>query len=290
MISFRYHIVTITAVFLALALGFVLGAAIRPTEQAVRTSLNDLRSDRDQKRAQIVDLRGQLQQANDIGKNLSTRVIRGALVGRQVVYVDDGTDNSWQGRVRKAMADATANDVGTLTLTDKWTEAGATSELRRIALDAGIEGASSDAAENVMRVVGEQFGKPPGARLVAELQKAGFVKVDAKTSGAWPPQGASVLTLTSGPATTPEASVIAAFATGTAKATAVLVVADNVDELGAVAILRDGATRVPARLATFDSASTDGTGAGSVLALSAAIDGRGGNFGTAPGLSYLPPI
>jgi hypothetical protein len=42
-------------------------------------------------------------------------------------------------------------------------------------------------------------------------------------------------------------------------------------------------------MTTFDSGSADPTGIGSVLALTAAIDGHGGNFGNAPGLSYLPP-
>ena len=288
MISFRYHIVTITAVFLALALGFVLGAAIRPTEQAVKSNVDRLTGEVSEKRAQIVDLRNQLQQTNGVVKNLSTRVVRGALIGRQVVYMDDGNAKSWQGRVRKAMSDATAKDVGTLTVTAKWMDPKSADDLNAIAAAGGIE-RGGDTGRAVIGALGDRLGGPEGAELVSALAKGGFLKTDAKIEGAWPPQGAVVVTLTAGLPTAEPALMAAAFARASAKVTPTLVVSGTAQDPGAVAALRDEAGGLP-RLATFDSVGVDPAGAGSVLALSAAIDGRGGDFGLATGLPFLPPV
>ncbi len=289
MISFRYHIVTITAVFLALALGFVLGAAIRPTEQAVKNNVVTLTREINDKRAEIVGLRNQMQQSDETVKNLSSRVVRGALVGRQVVYVDDGTGTPWQGRVRKAMSDATAHDVGTLRLTEKWRDPNAAADLNAVAAASGVK-STGNVGSDLMAALGQQLGTPKGAELVTALAKADLVKTDTKTQGMWPPQGAAVLTLTAGQPTTPQSTALAAFARAAARAIPVLVAAGTPANPGAVGALRNTGGGLPPRLATFDSGSTDPTGAGPVLALTAAIDARGGNFGAAPGLPYLPPI
>lgn len=288
MISFRYHIVTITAVFLALALGFLLGAAIRPTEQAVLANIDNLRSEVSDKRAEIVDLRTQVQRSNDIARNLSRRVVRGALVGRQVVYVDAGKDTPWQSGVRRAMSDATAQDVGTLTLTEKWNDPKAAAELDEVAAAERIA-SGADTGRAVMAALGGRLGRPEGARLVAALARAGFVKTGAKTQGMWPPQGTSVMVFAAGVERTAGVEVLAAFARSVARAVPTLVVAGAPDNLGAVGVLREEGG-LPPRLATFDSAASDQAGSGPVLALMAAIDGRGANFGTASGVPYLPPV
>src|SRR5205823_14963892 len=80
LISFRYHIVSLTAVFLSIGLGFVLGSAIQPTDCATRNSISRLTRELNGTRAQIADLRNQVQGSSSVVKNLSSRVIRGALV------------------------------------------------------------------------------------------------------------------------------------------------------------------------------------------------------------------
>jgi hypothetical protein len=286
LISFRYHIVSVTAVFLALGLGIVLGSAVRPTEVATKNSINRLTSQLNDARAAISDLRNQVQSSSSVVKNLSTRAIRGALAGRQVLYVDDGAESSWEGGLRKAMSDATAQEVGTVTLTGKWTDPEAAADLGAIAAAAGVKVGADGAGPAVMAALGGGLGKPNGAQLAAALTKGGYVRTDAKTPGL-APLGAGVVTFSSGPATNPQVVALAAFALGAAKAAPVLVVAGASDDLGAVGVVR-GDGGLP-RLATFDSGSSDATGVGAVLAMASAIDGHGGNFGSAPGLPYLPP-
>lgn len=287
MISFRYHIVSLTAVFLAIGLGFVLGSAIQPTNRTTRNSISRLTRELSGTRAQIADLRNQMQASSSVVKNLSTRVIRGAFAGRQVLYADDGSSGSWDGGVRKAMADATATDVGGITLTGKWTDPGAAADLVTLAASAGVKVGSQGAGPALMTAVGAQLGQPQAASLVTSLAQAGYVHTGPKTTGTWPPAGVVVVVFTSGH-DTPQDAALAAFARGAANSTPAAVIAAAPDDLGAVGVLRrDGAGN--AKLATFDSGSVDATGIGAVLALGAAIDGNGGDFGAAPGLSYLPP-
>ena len=288
MISFRYHIVSITAVFLALGLGVAFGSTVRPTSALTRSRINALTGDLNNARAEIAGLRGQVQASDAIVKNLAARVTRGALAARQVTYADDGAEGAWEGNVRGVMANATAQDAGSLVLTGNWAAgARASSDLSSIAGSAGISTSGSTPAEAVMGAVGDRLGRPDGMQLLASLVKAGYVRTAPKTPEPWPPAGGGLIVFTSGATTSLAAVGLATFAIHAAATMPVLVVGAAPDDAGAVAVLR-GIGGLPPHLATFDSGSTDATGVAAVLALSAAIEGRGGNFGTAPGLSYLP--
>jgi hypothetical protein len=287
LISFRYHIVSITAVFLALGLGVAVGSAVHPTTALTRERITRMSSDLNDARAEIAALRAQVQGSSAAIKNLATRVNRGALVGRRVLYVNDGGEGAWEGGVRRAMADATAQDVGTITLTDRWTSAEAPGELRGVAAGTGVTISGDDIGSSLMSAVGDRVGKPEGVSLIDALVKAGYLRTDSKTPAPWPPAGATVVAFTSGASDAPEAGAMAAFGAAAAKSTAVVVLGSAPNQAGAVGALRLQ-RGLPPRLATFDSGSTDFTGVAPVLALSAAIDAHGGHFGTAPGLSYLP--
>jgi len=288
LISFRYHIVSLTAVFLAIGLGFLLGSAIHPVDTGTKRSLTNFRQQLDGARAQITDLRNQVQGSSSVVKNLSARVIRGALTGRQVMFVDDGASGSWEGGVRKAAVNAGATDIGTLTLTNKWTNPNADTDLAAIAAAAAVKVGSEGAGSAVMTALGERVGRPEGAQLATELAHAGYAKLDTKGAAEWPPAGVSVIAFTSGQPV-PQAGAVSAFARGAGKTTPVAVVADGLDSLGAVEMIRGGGG-LPQHLVTFDSGSSDPNGIGPVLALQAAIEGHAGHFGNATGLSYLPPV
>jgi hypothetical protein len=87
MISFRYHLVSIVAVFLALALGVLLGTTVvnqgliddlnRRTDAAVKRvdELND----------QVRDLEGQVRTWEAFGAVAQPLLVDGQLVGRQAV-------------------------------------------------------------------------------------------------------------------------------------------------------------------------------------------------------------
>lgn len=287
MISFRYHIVSITAVFLALALGVTVGSAVHPTTALTRERITRMSSDLNNARAEIAGLRAQVSGETAIVKNLSTRVTRDALLGRQVVFVDDGAEGAWEGGVRRAMSDATATDLGAMTITDRFASPDAPNELSTIAATAGVAVDPNNVAGSVMTAAGERFGTPQGSALIDALAKAGYVRTAPKAPAPWPPHGAVVVFFTTDASDAPQAVALATFAAAAAKPTAVTVVGSSPEQAGAVGALRLR-RGLPTRLSTFDSGSIDSTGVGSVLALLAAIGSHGGHFGAAPGLSYLP--
>ncbi len=85
----------------------------------------------------------------------------------------------------------------------------------------------------------------------------------------------------------PQPGWLATLARGTAAVSPTVVVAASPEDRDAVDVLRETGDPLP-QLSTFDSGAQDGTEAGSVLALQAAIAGQGGHFGSAEGVRFFP--
>ena len=83
MIDFRYHLVSIVAVFLALAVGLVVGAtALKPkTEQFFDTRSKQEQQQINAQRAQIQSLQDQLSSDQAAAKADAPRVLDGLLAG-----------------------------------------------------------------------------------------------------------------------------------------------------------------------------------------------------------------
>jgi copper transport outer membrane protein MctB len=284
LIDFRYYIVTIIAIFLALGLGVVAGTTVldRVTVDTLRGQVDGLRDLLNDHRRQIRDLRADRDQANALVGALAPEVIDGALEGMRVVFVAAG-EEGWHARVRDVIAKAGAEDVGSITLTSKWllTSAADRDELIRTFGDRTI--AERDPSADAATQMGELLTDVDGAALLGRLDQAGFVETRPRgDAGTFPLPTAGVVVLGS------ETKVpLAAFARGAARVTGTLAVAGDVDERGPVASLRR-VEDAGGRLATFDSAADDPAGVGTVLALRAAADNSGGHFGRGRGLRYLP--
>ena len=88
MISFRYHVVTVTAVFLALAIGVVLGAG--PLRGGDETLVRQARADRDAKsglQTQVDTMQAQQRFGDDFAGTVATGLLRGTLRGHAVTVV-----------------------------------------------------------------------------------------------------------------------------------------------------------------------------------------------------------
>jgi hypothetical protein len=122
MVSFRYHLVTIVAVFLALALGILMGTTVvkqgvvdqlkQRTDRAT-TDANNLRKD-------VNDLRQQLATWNDFARAAEPLLVSGQLTGQTVVLVAaDGVELSEVNGVRNALASAGADVSAVLLATSR---------------------------------------------------------------------------------------------------------------------------------------------------------------------------
>ena len=113
MINLRYHIVSLVAVFLALALGMVVGGTVlnEGTGRAQRAFSDLLRRTSQQTQAENTDLRNQLGHYQTFGEKVLPQLAHDKLKGRSVVLID--TDRVDDG-ARTSVTDAIEAAGGTL--------------------------------------------------------------------------------------------------------------------------------------------------------------------------------
>lgn len=89
MVDFRYHLVSIIAVFLALAVGIVLGttALKGPVLDDLRDNIKRLSSEKRVLESDVGGLRGQVDAADDFAEQLAPGLVREALADQRVLLV-----------------------------------------------------------------------------------------------------------------------------------------------------------------------------------------------------------
>jgi len=109
MFDFRYHALSLSAVFLALLIGLLLGVAIGDSGLVSNTEKNlraSLRGDVREARAQAADLRRKLTERNQLDESLYPLLVENRLAGRRVGIVGLGDVNdSFIRDVRSALRD-----------------------------------------------------------------------------------------------------------------------------------------------------------------------------------------
>jgi Copper transport outer membrane protein, MctB len=126
MINFRYHIVSLTAVFLALGVGLLLGTTFLDDalEDQLRGDLEQLEKDLDRAGERNAELRHQLDafedEAGGLDEQLGVRLFDRQLLGQPVLVVAPrGIDEGLAERVTTALDQADAEVMGTWWLTDR---------------------------------------------------------------------------------------------------------------------------------------------------------------------------
>ncbi|MGH2475144.1 MAG: copper transporter, partial [Candidatus Limnocylindrales bacterium] len=126
MINFRYHLVSLTAVFLALGVGLLLGTTFLDDalEDQLKSDLEELEHDLDRAGERNAELRRQLdafdEEAGGLDEQLGARLFDGQLLGQPVLVVAPrGIDEGLVERVTTALDQADADVMGTWWLTDR---------------------------------------------------------------------------------------------------------------------------------------------------------------------------
>jgi hypothetical protein len=126
MINFRFHIVSLTAVLLALGIGLVLGTTFLDDalEEALKGQLEGLEASLDRARTRNENLQSQLdafeEEATAMESQLGERLFRGLLNGDPVLVVSTrGVQEEWVDSVLQSLSQADANVVGVWWLTDR---------------------------------------------------------------------------------------------------------------------------------------------------------------------------
>ncbi|UFU05053.1 copper transporter [Ruania halotolerans] len=163
MIDFRYHIVSIISVFLALAVGIVLGAG--PLRDYIADELSgqvdQLREEKDALRTELDDTQAALQDRSTFLTDAAPQLFDGALDGRTVVIVElPGVDPDVSGAVQARVDQAGGTVTGTVALTDAWFDPSEVAFRSGIAenLVASMNPAPADAASGD-RVLAQALGQ-----------------------------------------------------------------------------------------------------------------------------------
>jgi hypothetical protein len=118
-IDFRYHLVSIVAVFLALAIGIVLGAAELqgPTYNILNHTTAKLQNEYDQTRGQLTTAQAQANEGESYAQAVEPAVLRDLLTGQRLLIVTEpGAQSSVVSGITAAAADAGASVTGQIAL------------------------------------------------------------------------------------------------------------------------------------------------------------------------------
>ncbi|OLF04752.1 hypothetical protein BLA60_39090 [Actinophytocola xinjiangensis] len=308
MISLRYHIVSIAAVFLALAVGVVLGSTTLS-----RTLLSGLTDDNDQLVDQVNDLQAgrnaqdaRLADSDEFIGAVSPLVVRGELERRTVVIVTTAdADPLDRDALKTQLGNAGARVTGELQLTEAFTDPGKGDQLKDIVirlLPAGVRlptasdpGTLAGGLLGPLLLIGKDDNRPQAspeetAAALAGLTEGGFVKA---SSGLQPAQLAVVLTggAVEGDGAGDRAATVARVAIQLDRAGAgtVLAGADgSASGTGPVGVIRAD-TSATDILSTVDNVRTPAGRLVTVLALREQLEGGSGRYGSAGNAAAAVP-
>lgn len=299
MISFRFHLVSIVAVFLALGLGVLAGTTVvneRVVEQLERQT-DVLLEQNGQLRDRVDDLERQAEVWSSFGDQTMDHLVDGRLTGTEVVLVtQEGTDDDVIEAARGALSDGGADIRAVLSVRGRMAlgDDGDAADLAE-ALD--VPAASPDGLpELAAEALAARLALGPGTEdALQRLLAAGFVGtsgpgLDLGTVGR-PDQVVVVVAGGSGePAIDPQAFLVPLVERLVEDGGSVVAAESLRTRYDFVRILRgDGA--VDGRIVTLDNVDQTPGKVGLVLALDLLVsEGRGGDYGVKGGADRLIPV
>lgn len=313
MIDFRYHLVSIVSIFLALAVGIVLGAG--PLQGSIGTQLTDqvsqLRQEKDALRAQLDDANNTVQAQEQYASLVAPAALAGQLKDQSVaLLVSAEVAGKFSQDVQHALGQSGATVTTVVTLKEEYREPTAASARATTAQQAAktlgltASGGGDALLGEILSTVlvrtpaGEEEPVSSGAQALATLKQAGLIDYTQSNL-----QRADLAVMINGPVSGTTASVTAQTTTLLELATALdahstgVVVATNHPSTAVgqelttslvTAIRKDG--NAAKAISTVDHADTV-MGAGVItLALSRQRLGTTGHFGISPDAqSAVPP-
>ncbi|MFI7695101.1 copper transporter [Nonomuraea sp. NPDC049655] len=123
MIDFRYHVVSIVAIFLALAVGIVLGTTLlqEPAVKSAQEISAQLTKTKDELRVQIDQLQGREAGNDAFVTSVTPKLVAGELTGQRVLLVEaPGSSTTFREAEQQVLEEAGAEVSGRVTLTEKF--------------------------------------------------------------------------------------------------------------------------------------------------------------------------
>jgi outer membrane murein-binding lipoprotein Lpp len=298
MISLRYHAVSIAAIFLALAVGVLLGASGVSDRVlgAVTSQRDDLAGRVERLTSERDALAAQERASDEFAARIGPAAVRGLLSGQYVTVVAVGADAQDRAAVATLVGQAGGAVTGQLELTEAIGDPALADQLRELTSQLLPAGAQLPAASDTGSLVGGLLGGVLLARdgqeispedvtsVLTGLTSAGFV-----APGDAPTPANLVVVLTGGaqPGVSggDSAAVVARLAAELDRAGRGAVLAGrtgSAEATGPIGVARAD-PQIVAGLSTVDDVHGGPGRVAAVLALKEQLDGRAGSYGTGAG-------
>lgn len=301
MITLRYHVISIGAVFLALAVGVVLGSTT--LSDSLLSGISGQKAQLGEQvttlQAQRSDLAAQLSDGDRFATGIGPLAVRGALTQRTVVLITTANaDQSDADALRALLTAAGAQVTGQVRLTDAFSDPNRADQLRDLVTQLIPAGAQLPVASDAGTLAGGLLGDllllnksthAPQATAAEQsaalsgLAGSGFLRPVQQQLA--PAQSAIVLTggAQAGDTAGDRAAMLANFATQVQKSGAGTVLAGSnsaATGTGPIGVVRAVAS-ANSVLSTVDNVNTAAGRIVTVLALQEQLSGKTGSYGTA---------
>ena len=308
MINFRYHVVSLTAVFLALAIGLVVGTAALngPVADSLKNTVTALRKDNQQLRDTVGSLQEEVNREEDFAVEAAPILLDGKLTGRRILIVALPRGQEHADGVIDMLKMAGATVIGRIDLQDKFVNPDSNTDLLGLVARAaqrsvpaaglpgnsnGVETASAQLATALLDRPGlvADATEPDRRAVLTAYSSNGFLVVDDKVTGS-----ADTVVVVSGPAHVDGDSAAKDRATVTMvaqfdKAAPLVVAGNGAGDGNLVAAVRADAT-LAKTISTVDNANTS---QGQVVTALAMIEqvrqDQAGQYGLGAGATSLMP-
>jgi hypothetical protein len=304
-INFRYHVVSLTAVFLALAIGLVVGTAALngPAADALNENINALRKSNQQYRDQIASMQKEQSRKDDFVSESAPYLLTGKLASRRVVVVVLPAGRDYVKGISTQLTAAGAKITGTVALNDKFTDPENSTELMKLseqAIPATVQATSlpsnSDADETASALLAAVLMDRTHAVTSADMNavltafnKSGYLSVDGKVT-----EAAEAVVMVSG---MPYTDTAASDKNNNVQTTVV-----QFDKAGPIVVagvlggdgnVITGVREDPALVKTVSTVDDAATAQGQVVSALAAweqlVQGKTGQYGVGSGATSLMP-
>ena len=305
MISFRFHIVSIVAVFLALAIGIVVGSTVidRAIVEGLRNRVDEVRDNLDERQAANDALQAQVDDLEAFANDAAAITVDGRLTDTvAVVVTDEGVDRDPVDRTIELLGQAGSTVRGVLTVDSSWVledpeQMAALAEVVDLDAEATVEEIQTRAASLLVTDLSSSVEVvDDGTGALDEISALDLVDYEALTDVVAPRTRRVLFVVVSGPASTLESSAhTESFAVAAAASAGAVVVAvvwreeengpDRGDSLATIL----GSPTLRGQISTVDDLDLAQGPTTAILTLLAAQAGEIGHYGVGDGADAAAP-
>jgi hypothetical protein len=309
-IDFRYHLVSLIAVFLAVALGIVIGttALNEPILADLERQVDALAEDKRSLEDRTQQLQTQLDTTDAFEEAIAPALVEGTLAGRSVLLISANEDVAPElvEQVTTLVGEAGGTVSGAISLRPEYSDPSTASSLQSYATGGGLPAGialppTDDAGQLIAGLIGQVFmtpsgGTPPDAAAVSSVL-SGLTALDVLSldgESLTPADHAVVLTagaFTGEDAAERNETLVELVSALDAGGSGAVVAGDaaSAGENGLIGAIRAD-TALSAAISTVDNVGVAAGRISTILALGSEGEGTSGKYGTGEDTQPVPPV